>query len=432
MAAKETSTSAAAANGPGTAPCTRSQSFINQLSPRQAEIYEFYSQAKANIFGPNDYAMIAPDPRRSLFLSDETVCVAKVWFGTKFDLRVRKFAVSYALPALLSQMILLPIGLWVITGNYPRWIFILTILGGIFPIVLLLRSHYQIARHMCMQWEPVFLTLYSFVFCIAVCLLRQFDFCIYFIFGAVFPTLLASAFADASALRLDYAFIKGDISLLALALPPYIASISCIVVILVYVSFGRLHVTNDNGNSLSDELEVRTQSTIQTTGFTIVLFLARSLVLLIIEPRRCVSLHAPMMNSIVTLQPDTSRSTEIVPEGYKNYYVNCVLSARIQRHEECDDISMSNDREGLHMSNIGNASDSNESKQAGDIESNGPVNALSKPSTNGNNVKFNSSKGNVSSGGSSAGRRTGGLLLDVESTHNVITSYMPSSENESF
>jgi hypothetical protein len=380
---------------------------LNRLTKRQEEVYEFYSKAKANIFGPNDYSMIAPCPKRSLFISDETMCVAKAFFGAKFDNRVRRFAVDFALISLLTQVVALPIGLWVLANKEaPNWVFIVTSTGGVFPLILLLRSHYAIARHLCMQWEPVFLTFYSFIFCLGVTYLRKFNFSVFFVFGAIFPALLASAFADAGAIRLDYAFIKGDISLLALALPPYMAAIGSIIVILIFVTFGGGKSIGEADNPNSNDLTVRAQSLVQSTGFTILLFLVRSMVLLIIEPRRCVSVHAPMINSIVTLSPDTTRSTEIAPQGYKNYYVNCVLSAKIIRPEDEDE-------------DIGGPSGNYVSPSADNRNNNGNSSVPGADSTIRQTTK------------SSTGRRTAGFMMDVETTHNVIASYTPNEDGGS-
>lgn len=264
------------------------------LSNRQKYVKPYYDSAKVKLFEQFDYSLIAPATHLSLFLSDETFCVARELFGIGFDHKVRAFAAAYWFPSLLAQLILLPIGVVTFKGKFPGWVTFLTFPGAVFPILLLLRSHWRVTRHMLMQWEPLFLTGYSTVFCVALMDWSGWQIKSLFIPIVVLPTLLSCIFADASSLRLDYAFVKGDISAAALALPPYLVSEAVILTL--------LYIVTTQSSFLAHSLSAK--SVASTTGITISLFIARSIFMLFFDPLRCVSLHAPMRISIATLTPD--------------------------------------------------------------------------------------------------------------------------------
>lgn len=261
------------------------------LSRREAYAKPFYDKAESELFGEFDYTLIAPMKAKSIFLSDETVCVARHLFGEEFDFKVRSVAAKYWLPLILFQILGLLGGLIVFSSErYNPYYYLLTIPGAVFPVLLLLRSHWRIMKHMFQQFEPMFLSLYSLVFCISVISFSGAPLSAFFIFLVLYPTLLTCVFIDCSSLRLDYAFIKGHISTLALAMPPGVISLICVLCILILYYARRGDTSFTNG--------VGVESFLISTGTTLAVFIAKSIGKMLYDPSRCMTLHCPMVISI--------------------------------------------------------------------------------------------------------------------------------------
>jgi hypothetical protein len=252
------------------------------FTPREEYVRGFYQEAKAKMFGPLDFTILTPSPDESLLISDETRCVARELFGTQFDLSLRHFAVKYWFISLLLQIFSMCFGIYLLTGSsHHHYLNFLCLPGTLFPSLLLLRSHWKILKYMTQEWEPMFLASYALLFCLSNLILVQNSYSFLFILFVLLPTLLSCIFGDASALRLDYAFIQGDISIAALALPPCLVSMGAIAAILI------TNLEGVNGVDLGDyHVMGYAKSTVWTTGFTLCVFIGRSIVHIVIYPHK--------------------------------------------------------------------------------------------------------------------------------------------------
>jgi hypothetical protein len=265
----------------------RGQAAVCQsLTAREQYVKDFYDKAKAKMFGPLDFTILSPSPDQSLLITDETHCIARELFGKQFDTSVRHFAVKNWFLSLILQILCMCLGIYLLTATADtsfryQYLNFLCLPGTLFPSILLLRSHWKIVRYMCQVWEPMFLASYALFFCLSILVLAQNSYSFLFLLFVLFPTLLSCIFGDASALRLDYAFIQGDISIAALALPPCLVSIGAIAAILGAnlegfhgVDFGDVNVMG------------YAKSLVWTTGVTLFIFIGRSIVHILIYPHK--------------------------------------------------------------------------------------------------------------------------------------------------
>jgi hypothetical protein len=259
-----------------------STSLRSSLSLREKYVEKFYAAAGVQMFTSLDYTILTPSPQDSLLITDETRDIARMLFGDQFDLLVRHFAVRYWFISLLLQLICMSFGIYLLTAS-PSYHYLnfFCLPGTMFPMILLLRSHDKIFLKMCQEWEPMFLASYAFIFCICNLILVKNSYSFLFIIFVLLPTLLSCIFGDASALRLDYAFIKGDISIAALALPPCLVSLGGIAAILI------TNLEGFNGVDLGDyNIMGYAKAWVWTTGFTLCVFIGRSIVHILKFPHK--------------------------------------------------------------------------------------------------------------------------------------------------
>ena len=277
---------------------------MSELNSRQRRLSAFYYYKNAPLFGPRDYALIYPTPD-SIILSDENETLASVLFGDFFDRKLRSFVIISWFPGLLYQLACFPVGFMIFIGSFKSYMAFLTMPGALFPILLLLRSHWRVIFILMRRWESIFLTGSSLIFCICCTALLDSDFRLVFIWAVIFPALLASTYADASAVRLDSAFLRGDLSIAALTVPPYIIALAYVFSIVGLINTSSF--TSQNKVAPMHLSSSIVQSSVNyiymasSTGITISLFIVKSLVLIFIDPFRCISLDAAMIIDIVTL-----------------------------------------------------------------------------------------------------------------------------------
>ena len=272
------------------------------LNARQKKLICHYSSIGYPIFGPTDYTLIAPISS-SLLLTDENITVASRLFGEDSDHRLRRFVIISWFPGLIFQLACFPLGLLTLVGNLSPALALLTLPGALFPFLLILRSHWAITVALLERWEPLLIITYSTIFCTSLSYIVQFDLRLSFVWIVIFPTLLSSTIADASSVRLDYAFLKGDLSMTALTLPPYIVSLAYLVSIVLLCN------TASKGNPIdTSSVDIRwqmIQSSVKcsyiasSTGCTICLFIVKSIIMLFMDSSRCNSLDASMTMDIV-------------------------------------------------------------------------------------------------------------------------------------
>lgn len=276
-----------------------------KLTHRQRRLADHYASNHCSIFGANDYTLVAPSSS-SLLLSDENFTVAYKLFGDDFDRKLRSFVIVSWFPGLLLQLVCFPIGLLTLTGRLKPAMAISTFPGALFPVLLLLRSHWTVFQALIQKWEPVFLAIYSFIFCISISYIVMFDLRLIFIWMVIFPALLASTFADASAVRLDYAFLKGQLSTATLIMPPYVVSLAYVfsIIVLTNVCPPRNVVNVETTHVMSNIISsnINCSYIAASTGSTICLFICKSVALLFINPRRCNSLSSSMTIDTITLK----------------------------------------------------------------------------------------------------------------------------------
>lgn len=289
------------------------------MTARQSRLYPFYVRADAIIFGADEYTLISP-ATASILISDESETVAMKLFGEAFDLKLRVFVKYFWYPALLFQLGCLPIGLLTLLGGLPTKGAYFTIPGAVFPIIVLLQCHWKIFVQLLMNWEQIFLTIYSAIFCICLSLITTGRTRTFYIWLVIFPSLIASAFSDASSTRLDNTFLnkkqKNSMikSVFLFALPPYVASLSYIFSIVAMLNL-KFDVMFDFASSLPMKTTVLNANmnysiTACSTGFTITLFLLKCLFFLITSPNQCVSLRSPMAVHIAILEPPPTNVAE--------------------------------------------------------------------------------------------------------------------------
>jgi hypothetical protein len=240
-------------------------------------------------------------------VSDECVTVASVLFGDVFDNILRTLARYIWYPALIFQMGCLPIGVLSLLGHISDWGALLTIPGFVFPMMMLLQCHWKIFQALLYSWEPIFITFYSTIFCISITLIVHGYRSVY-IWVVIFPTLISSAFSDASAVRLDHSFLNETQqkfmlrNVILYASTTYIASIAYIfsIVVLLNIQVNLPYYTKGYLDIQSSLLNSRANYSITatTTGATIIIFMLKCLLKLIKEPTQCVSLRAPMTVSL--------------------------------------------------------------------------------------------------------------------------------------
>lgn len=295
------------------------------LTSRQKRLFPFYDSKKKTLFGPRDYTLLAPSPG-SIILSDENETVASVLFGNNFDLKLRSFVILSWFPGLIFQLVSFPIGLLILIDKLPPLLALLTVPGLLFPSLLLLRSHWKVFATLAVRWESIFLVLYSLIFCTCITLLTNLDIRSVFIWTAIFPALLASTFIDASAVRLDSAFMKGELSITVLTVPPSIVSLAYLLSVVavintqsaVNIDHETLHVTTA---ILSSNLNFRNIAS--STGLTICLFVMKGLVVLFQDPTLCISLDAAMLIDIVTLNKTmkcADKAVKATPNSLQKIY----------------------------------------------------------------------------------------------------------------
>jgi hypothetical protein len=287
----------------------------SELNPRQAKLSAFYKARNVPLFGASEYTLLVPAPD-SILLTDENVTLAFILFGDHFDRKLRSVVVAIWLPALIFQLACSPIGFLTLTGIIPTEVVILTFPGAIFPFLLLLRSHFIVLQALSMKWEPLFLTFYSILWCLSItCVVGIYDLRNIFVWLVIFPSLMASTFADASAVRLDFAFLKGDLSITALTMPPYLISLAY-VFSFIGVLNTRTHIEVENqqksllveSSGLSFDIKYSYLATI--TGFTISIFIVRSIIMLFYNSSRCISLSAAISFDVVKFSKiSTTRET---------------------------------------------------------------------------------------------------------------------------
>jgi hypothetical protein len=273
------------------------------LTTRQKRLRPFYDSRNVPLFGPQDYTILAPTPN-SVLLSDENETVASVLFGDNFDGKLRSFVIMFWFPAMIFQLVTFPIGLMTIIDKFPPHMAIISILGAMFPSLLLLRSHFRVIQTLLRRWESLFLTFYSIIFCTCVTLLVDNFFKSLFIWVAVLPALLASTFTDASAVRLDSAFLKGNLSVIVLTVPPYIISLAYVFSIVVLINtrntVGPKNTTIYFSSTVTTS-NINYGNIASSSGLTICLFVVKSLTVLFRDSSRCVTLDAAMNIDIITL-----------------------------------------------------------------------------------------------------------------------------------
>jgi hypothetical protein len=273
------------------------------LTKRQKRLRPFYDSRNVPLFGPQDYTILAPTPD-SVLLSDENETVASILFGNYFDGKLRSFVIMFWFPAMIFQLLSFPIGLMTIINKLPPHMAIISILGAMFPSLLLLRSHWRVIQTLLRRWESLFLTFYSIIFCTCVTLLMDNVFKALFIWVAVLPALLASTFTDASAVRLDSAFLKGNLSVTVLTVPPYIISLAYVFSIVVLINtrnrIGPQNMTIRFSSSITTS-NINYGNIASSSGLTICLFVVKSLTVLFRDSSRCVTLDAAMNIDIITL-----------------------------------------------------------------------------------------------------------------------------------
>ena len=274
-----------------------------KMTWRQSRLAGHYVAKQCSIFGANDYTLVAPSPS-SLLLSDENITIAYKLFGDNFDRALRSLVIVLWFPGLICQLACYPIGLLTLIGKLKPSIAISTFPGALFPVLLLLRSHWTVFEALAHKWEALFLTAYSIIFCVAVSFFVKFDVRQIYIWLVIFPALLSSIFADASAVRLDYAFLKGQLSMITLTMPPYIVSLAYVFSIIALTSI--CPPKNDDITEATDAIpnnfDTNCSYIIASTGSTICLFICKSTYLLFRNPYRCNSLSSPMMFDAVTLK----------------------------------------------------------------------------------------------------------------------------------
>jgi hypothetical protein len=273
------------------------------LTTRQKRLRPFYDSRNVPLFGPQDYTILAPTPD-SVLLSDENETVASVLFGDNFDGKLRSFVIMFWFPAMIFQLLSFPIGLMTIIDKLPPYMAVISILGAMFPSLLLLRSHFRVIQTLLRRWESLFLTVYSIIFCICVSLLMDNFYKSLFIWVAVLPALLASTFTDASAVRLDSAFLKGNLSVTVLTVPPYIISLAYVFSIVVLINtrntVGPRNTTIHFSSAVTTS-NINYGNIASSSGLTICLFVVKSLTVLFRDSSRCVTLDAAMNIDIITL-----------------------------------------------------------------------------------------------------------------------------------
>lgn len=273
---------------------TKKGGLIDNLSRRQSRLLPLYNSANSMIFGRNDFTLVYPDAS-TYILSDENNTITSLLLGENVDIQIRKIVAKYLFFVLLLELIAFILGSLVMGRKIPSWVAYLTFPGSIFPIFLLCRSHTHIFVALLKQWEPTFLLAYSVMFCISSSLIleQQNIPCesAAFIFFVIFPSLVAAAFADASAIRLDHAFIINDISASVIGTPPYLVALASVLLVLALL-FRNANPVEQHGILIT---------MVTSTGTTLALFLLRSLLLLVIDPKHCVSLRAVMRVSVATL-----------------------------------------------------------------------------------------------------------------------------------
>jgi hypothetical protein len=166
-------------------------STATKSNARQRRLAPHYRSRKCSLFGSDDYTILAPSPS-SFLLTDENLTVASRLFGDSFDRKLRSFVIVAWLPALICQLASFPIGLLTLIHRLPKDVAILTSIGGIFPVLLLLRSHWKVFWTLLMKWNVLFLTLYSLIFCVCVTFLMEFDVRIIFVWMVILPALLGT------------------------------------------------------------------------------------------------------------------------------------------------------------------------------------------------------------------------------------------------
>lgn len=279
----------------------------SELNPRQEKLLAFYKARNVPLFGASEYTLLAP-ARDSILLTDENVTLAFILFGDTFDRKLRSIVIAVWLPALIFQLACSPIGFLTLTGMLPTKTVILTFPGAIFPFLILLRSHWIVINALSKKWEPLFLTFYSIIWCLSITfIVGKLDLRCIFVWLVIFPSLMASTFADASAVRLDFAFLKGDLSIAALTMPPYLISLAYVFTLVVVLNT-RSHVEVEDQNKLlllqssglSFDIEYSYIAT--STGFTICLFIVKSIIMLFYNSSQCISLNAAMCIAVVKLK----------------------------------------------------------------------------------------------------------------------------------
>ena len=144
--------------------------------------------------------MLAP-LSSSIVISDENISVAYHLLGEKFDDYLRIIARHFWYPALFLQVCCFLIGLLTLLGILPDYAAVLTIPGSIFPAIILLQCHWNIFCLLLYDWEQIFLTSHSILFCVTLTLTLHWDYRTVYIWLVVFPALYTSACSDASATR---------------------------------------------------------------------------------------------------------------------------------------------------------------------------------------------------------------------------------------
>jgi hypothetical protein len=130
----------------------RRQSKSTSKQTRTERLAPFYAAAKADLLGEHDYTLVSPMPS-SILISDENDTVGSQLLGYSGDNILRSLVFRIWLPALLFQLMCVPVGMLVLTGKIPPAMSFLTIPGCISPILLILRSHWQVMKRVLNTWE---------------------------------------------------------------------------------------------------------------------------------------------------------------------------------------------------------------------------------------------------------------------------------------
>ena len=291
------------------------------MNERQQRLSCHYSAIGYPIFGPTDYTLVAPISS-SLLLTDENVTVASKLFGEDFDRKLRNFVIISWFPGLIFQLACFPVGLLALVGKLSPELGLLTLPGALFPCLLILRSHWAVTAALLARWEPLLVVTYSTIFCISLSYIVHFDLRLSFVWIVVFPTLLSSTIADASSVRLDYAFLKGDLSMTALTLPPYIVSLAYLIsIVLLCNEVSRGSPLDTSTVNIRWEIihsSIKCSYIASSTGCTICLFITKSIIMLFMDSSRCNSLDASMTMDVIKFSKPFKPKSAALQDNERN------------------------------------------------------------------------------------------------------------------